>query len=154
MGTRKKWKTKTPAETQAIAASLARQMNPGDIIALYGNLASGKTTFVQGVCEALQVQEPVTSPTYTLINEYAGTMPVYHFDCYRIEGPEEFYGLGYEEYFFGEGIVLIEWADRVESLLPEYTIRIRLEHNFTHEGSRTIQLDAAKSREELCASLP
>ncbi|MBS1272620.1 MAG: tRNA threonylcarbamoyladenosine biosynthesis protein TsaE [Candidatus Marinimicrobia bacterium] len=154
MGSAKKWSTNSPAETQHIAASLARKMQPGDIVALYGELASGKTTFVQGICEALSVREPVTSPTYTLINEYFGTMPVYHFDCYRLENEDEFYSLGYEEYFFGEGLVLIEWAERVESLLPEHTIRLRFEHNFSGEGTRTIQLHAIEEQEELCTSLP
>ncbi|MCF7805783.1 MAG: tRNA (adenosine(37)-N6)-threonylcarbamoyltransferase complex ATPase subunit type 1 TsaE [Candidatus Marinimicrobia bacterium] len=138
------WNTNSPEETKELAQRFAKSANPGDIFALYGDLASGKTTFVQGFCEALNVTEPVTSPTFTLINEYTGRIPVYHFDCYRLESEEELYSLGFEEYFYGDGIVLIEWADRVEGLLPNECIRLFFQHDFSGESVRQIQYKHGK----------
>jgi len=154
MGMRQQWTTSSAEETKRLGASLARDAKSGDIFALTGNLASGKTTFIQGFCEALKVEVPVTSPTFTLINEYPGRLPIYHFDCYRLEGPEDLYDLGYEEYFFGNGIVLIEWADRVESLLPSWAVRLHFEHTFDNVSVREIQLATEQVREEMCRSLP
>ncbi len=148
------WESTSVEETQELAARMAKQAEPGDIFALYGQLASGKTTFVQGFCAARGIRAPVNSPTFTLINEYPGDVPVYHFDCYRLSGESEMPSLGYEEYFFGQGIVLIEWADRIAPLLPDYTIHVRFEHNFSREDSRTIHLESAKHREKLCVSWP
>ncbi len=148
------WESTSVQNTQALAARLAQQAEPGDIFALTGQLASGKTTFVQGFCAARGVTVPVNSPTFTLINEYPGDVPLYHFDCYRLTDEGELHSLGYEEYFYGRGIVLIEWADRIASLLPDYAIHIRFEHNFSREHSRTIYLESTKRREELCVSLP
>ena len=148
------WASTSVQNTQALAARLAQQAEPGDIFALTGQLASGKTTFVQGFCAARGVTVPVNSPTFTLINEYPGDVPLYHFDCYRLTDESELHSLGFEEYFYGRGIVLIEWADRIASLLPDYSIHIRFEHNFSRENSRTIYLESTKHREELCVSLP
>ena len=150
----KNWQTDSPAETQSLAATIAQQSKPGDIFALYGDLASGKTTFVQGFCEALHVTIPVTSPTFTLINEYPGDMPVYHFDCYRLNDETELYALGFEEYFYGEGIVLLEWAERVERLLPDFTIRLYFQHNFQGDHNRSIRLKTSNQRMDLCTALP
>jgi len=148
------WHSGAVAETRELAAQLARQALAGDIFALYGDLASGKTTFVQGFCAARTVTEPVNSPTFTLINEYSGDVPIYHFDCYRLRDENDLLSLGYEEYFYGEGIVLIEWADRVQSLLPDYTIHLHFAHAFTRETSRIIRMESSTNREELCVSWP
>ena len=148
------WKSASPDETQSLAATIARRVQPGDIFALYGNLASGKTTFVQGFCRELRVHENVTSPTFTLINEYTGDLPVYHFDCYRLEDADELFSLGYEEYFYGEGVVLIEWADRIKPLLPDYAIRVYFEHEYHDESTRSIKLHPGELRKDLCDSLP
>jgi tRNA threonylcarbamoyladenosine biosynthesis protein TsaE len=117
-------------ETRAIGGRLVDALGPGDVVALYGTLGAGKTQFVKGVCAALGIpEEQVHSPTFTLVNEYAGAaFPVYHFDAYRIERVNEFFELGYEEYFYGDGVCLIEWPERVEALLPEGTIRFHLVH--------------------------
>lgn len=147
------WTSHSVGETQILAASLAQYAQAGDVFALYGNLASGKTTFVQGFCQSLGVTTPVSSPTFTLINEYSGTFPIYHFDCYRLENEEELFSLGYEEYFYGEGLVLIEWADRVHSLLPAYSIELTFQHEFSQETSRKILLECPDTRKELCTSL-
>ena len=122
--------TTSADETLALGRRLATALAPGDIVALYGNLGAGKTHLVKGICEGLGVpSEGVTSPTFTLVNEYAGAdFPIYHFDAYRIERIEEFFELGYEDYFFDDGVCLIEWPEHIEPLLPEHTLRLRLIH--------------------------
>jgi tRNA threonylcarbamoyladenosine biosynthesis protein TsaE len=112
---------------------LARELRPGSVVALFGELGSGKTTLIAGVCRGLGVSGDVTSPTFTLIHEYAGNVPVYHFDFYRIEHPAEIWQLGWEEYVYGAGVCLIEWADRVADFLPKKRIEIYLKNRF-HEG--------------------
>ena len=122
--------THSPEETMALGARMAERFRPGHIVALYGELGAGKTHLVKGIATALGIpSEAVTSPTFTLLNEYAGReLEVYHFDAYRIKSTDEFYELGFEEYFFGDGLCLIEWPERVEPLLPSGTLRIRLAH--------------------------
>ena len=150
----RRWITHSPEETAQLGAALARESRQGDIFALYGDLASGKTTFIKGFCGELNVEGPVTSPTFTLINEYPGRLPVYHFDCYRLDSHEELYDLGYEEYFYGDGVVAIEWADRAEALLPPSAVRLDFRHDFGRENTRTIILQTSSEREDLCSSLP
>ena len=108
--------------------TLGEFLQPGDVIALSGDLGAGKTCFVQGVAMGAGVQEKsqVTSPTFTLIQEYQGRFPIYHFDVYRLNQAEDLYELGFEEYFYGEGITLIEWAERIPSLLPEEHLALSL----------------------------
>jgi tRNA threonylcarbamoyladenosine biosynthesis protein TsaE len=107
-----------------LGEQLGRMAKPGDILCVYGNLGAGKTVLAQGVARGLGVTEQVTSPTFILIREYQGRLPFYHLDAYRLEGPEDLVFLGYEEYFFGEGVVFIEWADRVEDFLPSGRLNI------------------------------
>lgn len=135
--------TNSSEETLTFAARMAKYLESGDVIALYGDLGSGKTCFTQGVCRGLGVHEPVTSPTFTLINEYSNSMMIYHFDFYRIGSEDEIYGLGYEEYFYGNGICLIEWADRVHNFLPANRIEIYMENMFDEgkEFSRSIKIN-------------
>lgn len=122
--------TAAPAETEALGGRLAGLLQPGDIVALYGDLGAGKTHLVRGICAALGISpEAVSSPTFTLVNAYeGGSCPVYHLDAYRIRHVDEFYEMGYEEYFFGDGLCLIEWPERVEALLPPDALRLRLRH--------------------------
>ncbi len=122
--------TRSAEETITLGRHLAAHLEPGDVVALYGDLGAGKTHLVKGICAAYGVPEAVvTSPTFTLVNEYAGeAFPIYHIDAYRIERLQEFFELGYEEYFFGDGLCLIEWPAHVEPLLPEHTLRLRLTH--------------------------
>lgn len=138
--------TSTSAEeTIALGRELAGELHPGDIVALYGDLGAGKTHLVKGICEGLGISsDSVTSPTFTLVNEYVGSLPVYHFDVYRIERIEELFEFGYEDYFYGEGISLIEWPEKIEPLLPEHTTRIRLTHKSDNE--RQIDLDGVTGR--------
>lgn len=122
--------THSEAETRALGARFASSLQAGAVVALYGTLGAGKTQFVKGICSAWGIPEKyVHSPTFTLVNEYEGhSFPVYHFDAYRIEQVSEFFELGYEDYFYGEGVCLVEWPARVEPLLPKDTVRIRFSH--------------------------
>lgn len=119
-----KYISKSVDETWRIAAELGRGLGPGAVLALHGQLGSGKTCFVQGLAAALGIKQPVTSPTFKLVNEYQGTLPLYHLDLYRLNGEEESFSMGIEDYLFGEGITAIEWADRIPDLLPDSTIHI------------------------------
>ncbi len=120
--------TNSPAETGHIGAALARFLTPGDIISLTGDLGSGKTRFVQGLAGGLKINELITSPTFAIIKEYAGDrLPLYHFDVYRLDGPKDLEGIGFEEYFFGDGVTVIEWGDKIASLLPEAVLTIRFQ---------------------------
>ena len=117
----------SPDQTCAIAADLARQLPPGTVLALHGELGSGKTCFVRGLARALGVTQPVTSPTFTLINEYRSSPPLAHIDLYRLNSPDEALALGLEEYLEPEGITVIEWAERAGDLLPAHTRHIEFE---------------------------
>lgn len=113
----------------ALAGKIAGKVDPPAVIGLYGELGSGKTQFVKGFCRAVGIApERVTSPTYTIANEYRGEYPVYHLDAYRVASLDELYEFGYEEYFYGDGVCLIEWANRVEELLPDDALRLSFEH--------------------------
>lgn len=122
--------TNAPEETEALGRRLAALLKPGMVLALYGDLGAGKTHLVKGMAAGLGVPpKAVTSPTFTLVNVYEGRdFPLYHLDAYRITRLEEFYELGYEDYFFGEGVCVVEWPERVEALLPTTTRRLHLTH--------------------------
>jgi len=110
--------TESLEETLRIGERLGRLLNKGNIVCLSGDLGAGKTAFTQGVAKGMGVKDYVTSPTYTIINEYEGRLPLYHFDVYRLNDVSEMYELGYEEYFFGDGVVVLEWADVVREIIP------------------------------------
>ena len=115
----------SPQETHYLGEQFGRLLSPGQVIALCGELGTGKTCLVQGISKGLRVQDHyITSPTFTILNEYKGLIPVYHFDAYRLSGPEELEELGYEEYFYGIGVTIIEWAEKIKSLLPKNYIKI------------------------------
>lgn len=122
--------TSSEDETKSLGRDIAGRLRRGDVLALYGDLGAGKTVLTKGIGAALGIPEhQINSPTFTLINEYTSPeLPLYHFDAYRIESPEEFFDLGYEDYFFGEGVCIVEWAGKVEQLLPDGAVRLRLEH--------------------------
>jgi len=115
-------------ETFAIGVKIGQQAQAGHIYTLTGELGAGKTVFTQGVARGLGIEEPVCSPTFTIIQEYKdGRLPFYHFDVYRIGDIEEMEEIGYEDYFFGEGVCLVEWANLIQELLPEQVIEITIE---------------------------
>ena len=131
--------THSPEETWELAAELADELGPGTVIALHGDLGAGKTCFIQGYAAALGIDEPITSPTYTLIGEYEGRLPLHHIDLYRLSGPEDALGLGLEEYFDVNGITAIEWAERAEGLLPPDLLHIQIVADDT-TGTRTFRI--------------
>lgn len=121
-------KTHSEAETEALGAALARLIRPGSVIALRGDLAAGKTCLVRGMARALAGDAAVHSPTFTLVNEYGSPPVLYHFDLYRLRGPDELFALGYEERFDGAAIAAVEWAERAENLLPARRVEIAMRH--------------------------
>ena len=122
--------TVNPEETIQLGEDLSSYLEQGDVFALIGELASGKTTFIQGILRGLNYLKPVTSPTFTLINEYDAIYPVIHIDCYREENLNRWIKVGFHDYINEENIVIIEWADKISSILPNDHIQI----NFIHKG--------------------
>jgi tRNA threonylcarbamoyladenosine biosynthesis protein TsaE len=133
-------------ETAAIGESLGKLLRPGDFIALAGDLGAGKTHFTQGVARGLGVSPDicVASPSYTLLNEYTGRIPLYHFDLYRLDGDGDIRDLGFDEYFSGRGVCVVEWADRLVSELPEEYLRI--EFILTGDTERRMEISWNGSR--------
>ena len=120
--------THDPEETFEVGRTIGTNAKPGQIYTLTGDLGVGKTVFTQGVAAGLGITEPVNSPTFTIIQEYKdGRLPFYHFDVYRIGDLEEMEEIGYDDYFFGQGICLIEWAELIEEILPEKRIEVTIE---------------------------
>ncbi len=132
--------------TQALARRLAPTLQPGSVLALHGDLGSGKTCFVTGVARALDIPDAITSPTFTMINEYVGTLGLCHMDLYRISNPDELFTLGLDDYFDSDGITVIEWAERAGDLLPEDTIHVLFEV-LDAPDSRRITIEAPNNQE-------
>jgi tRNA threonylcarbamoyladenosine biosynthesis protein TsaE len=133
--------SKSPAETQALAVELLATLKQGAVLALHGELGSGKTCFVQGLAAALGVRQAVTSPTFTLINEYAGRWPLYHIDLYRISGASDLVSLDLDDYFEADGITVVEWAERAAGLLPNAALHLYFEA-LPDPNSRSIRIES------------
>ncbi|HHP7238087.1 tRNA (adenosine(37)-N6)-threonylcarbamoyltransferase complex ATPase subunit type 1 TsaE [Longibacter sp.] len=133
--------TQSVESTMDLGAQVADMLSPGDVIALDGDLGAGKTHFVKGLARGLgYAAREVRSPTFTIVQVHeGGTMPLYHFDAYRVGSPEEFINLGFEEYVYGDGVTVVEWPRRVEDLLPEHARWLRLEH--VSQSERRISTD-------------
>ena len=121
------WISRSPAETRRLAARFVRSRPGRTVLALHGELGSGKTCFVQGMARALNITAPVTSPTFTLINEYHGDRPLYHIDLYRVRTPQEALAMGFEEYLERDGVIAVEWAERAADLIPADAVHVTLE---------------------------
>ena len=120
--------TWSPEETFAVGEKLGKEAKAGEIYTLNGDLGVGKTVFTQGFAEGLEIDEPVNSPTFTIVQVYEeGRMPFYHFDVYRIGDVEEMDEIGYEDYFYGEGLCIIEWAELILDIIPEHAKKITIE---------------------------
>ena len=125
-----KIETFSAEETYKIGEQMGREAKAGDVLCLVGDLGVGKTVFTQGFAAGLGITEPVSSPTFTIVQTYdEGRMPFYHFDVYRIGDVEEMEEIGFDEYIFGEGVCMIEWANLIEEILPEQIIEITIEKN-------------------------
>jgi tRNA threonylcarbamoyladenosine biosynthesis protein TsaE len=118
--------SRAPDETRKVGAALAELLVPGDVVSLTGDLGAGKTAFVQGAARALGVQEPVTSPTFVLVRQYRGDVPVHHVDVYRLDRVQEVLDLGFEDLLDPSGVVFVEWGDAIDSLLPDDHLRVEI----------------------------
>lgn len=119
--------TNSDKDTFEFGKQLGEKAEPGTVICLDGDLGTGKTVIAKGIAAGLGIKEPVSSPTFTVIKEYTeGRLPFYHFDVYRIEDPLEMEEIGYEDYFYGNGVTVIEWSDMIKELIPEKAMKIRL----------------------------
>ena len=132
-------RTRTPAETQTIGEEIGKQLRQGDLVALIGDLGTGKTCLTQGIARGVGVypNQIVNSPSYTLINEYAGKIPIYHIDLYRLQNHDELLDLGLDEYMEGNGICIIEWAEKLGSLKISHT---KIQITWLSEMTREIEI--------------
>lgn len=131
-------------ETTQLATKLGELLQAGDVVALEGDLGAGKTTFTKAVAKALGITRNVNSPTYTIMKQYQGRLPLYHFDVYRMEEADE--DLGFDEFFYGEGVCIVEWAHLIEPQLPAEMLKIQI--RYVGEISREITLEAVGTRYE------
>ena len=142
------FQTKSPSETIRIGKNIGSVLLPGDVVALVGELGTGKTQFIKGLAAGVGVGKPpyISSPSFTLINEYAGKVPFYHIDLFRLKSEKEAEELGLEEYFQGGGITAIEWADKIPSLLPEEILWINI--RYTGKNTRSFEMIGKGKRDE------
>ncbi|MGP1438005.1 MAG: tRNA (adenosine(37)-N6)-threonylcarbamoyltransferase complex ATPase subunit type 1 TsaE [Treponema sp.] len=119
--------TKSWEETVKFGQALGKNLKAGDVVAFSGTLAAGKTYFTKGIAKALQINDEVTSPTFTIVSEYYGSLPLYHFDLYRLSSYEDFLDLGGEEYLYGDGVCVIEWSEKILQELPKNTIMVDIQ---------------------------
>ena len=133
--------TNSVTETRNLGKLFSQLLTGNEVVALIGELGSGKTVFVQGLAEGLEINEIVHSPSFTLVNEYHGKSTVYHFDFYRLKSEEEVWNLGWQDYLSNSGILVIEWADRFPHILPGERIEIRFTTNSENENKRFINFN-------------
>ncbi len=131
--------THSAEETIELGRRIGTYLQRGDVIALQGTLAAGKTTITKGIAQALGVEEAVTSPTFTLISEYGGRLHLYHMDVYRLDSTDDFLNLGVEDMLYGDGVCIIEWSEKVQTVLPQDTVIITLESQQDNSRKITVQ---------------
>ena len=119
-----KWIANTPKETVRLGKKIGKQLKQNDVVTLHGTLGAGKTTFAKGIAEALGIREAVTSPTFTILSQYNGSLPLTHMDLYRLGSEEEFELLGGEDFFYANGVTLIEWSEKAQPFLPKETVAV------------------------------
>lgn len=133
--------TNTTQQTEALGCALGQRLQAGEIVAYYGDLGAGKTAFTRGLARGLGIREPVTSPTYTIVNEYeSGRLPLFHFDLYRLSGADDLFDIGWEDYLRRGGICAVEWSERVPEVL-EGAIRVTILADAEAPEQRTVQID-------------
>ena len=128
-------------ETEALGAELAGRLEPGDVVAFTGDLGAGKTAFVRGLARGLGIPDRVTSPTFTIVNEYEGPIPLFHFDMYRLEDADALFDIGWEDYLSRDGVCAVEWSERVTEALPEDTLWVTLARVPGQDGWRGITVE-------------
>lgn len=131
--------THSAEETIALGYKIGKKLKKGDIIAMQGTLAAGKTTITKGIAQALEISEDITSPTFCLISEYYGKIPLYHMDVYRLDGTEDFINLGVDDMLYGDGVCIIEWSEKIMDELPKNSIILRILPQ--EDGSRKIEIE-------------
>lgn len=131
--------------TEELGRRVGKALRPGDIIAFYGGLGAGKTTFIRGLAEGMGLSARVSSPTFTIVNEYLGPVPLFHFDMYRLSGEDELFEIGWEDYLDRGGVCAVEWSENVEEIFPEGTIRIAIEK--ISDNERKIEITGLEERE-------
>ncbi|HRZ14219.1 MAG TPA: tRNA (adenosine(37)-N6)-threonylcarbamoyltransferase complex ATPase subunit type 1 TsaE [Candidatus Omnitrophota bacterium] len=137
--------THSAAQTRHIGSLIARSLRPGDIVCLSGNLGSGKTVLAKGIASGLGIdKDAVISPTFVIIREYRGRVPLYHFDLYRLENPDDIVSLGYEEYLYGRGVSVIEWSERLGPLMPQEYVGVHV--RISGETTRSFEFSARGQR--------
>lgn len=136
---------KTVEETKNLGRKLGEILKPGDIVSLRGSLGAGKTVIAKGIAETFEINEPIVSPTFTLLQEYNGKYTLYHFDLYRLEGVEDFEMIGGDEILYSNGVSLIEWSEKIEAILPDDTIYVYITIN--DNQSRTIKIEGQNINE-------
>ncbi len=127
-------------ETEAIGETLAKELKAGDVVAYYGDLGAGKTAFTRGLARGLGCTGRVSSPTFTIVNEHEGRLPLFHFDMYRLSDEEELFDIGWEDYLCRGGVCAVEWSERVSGALPEESITVTIEHHSEEENWRRITI--------------
>lgn len=128
--------TNSTEETIELGKKIGSKLRSGDVLAMQGTLAAGKTTITKGIALALDIEDTITSPTFCLVSEYEGKLPLYHLDVYRLDGADDFINLGADEMIYGHGVTVIEWSEKIMDELPSSTIIIRIEPEESETGSR------------------
>ena len=142
--------THSADETQALGQKLASRLAPGDVIAYFGDLGAGKTAFTRGLAQGLGITDPVTSPTYTIVNEYlSGRIPLFHFDMYRLSSSDELFEIGWEDYLSRGGVCAVEWSENVEDALQD-AIRVTIEKDADEPDTRHITITGGPRFEDPC----
>ena len=142
--------THSADETQALGQKLASRLAPGDVIAYFGDLGAGKTAFTRGLAQGLGITDPVTSPTYTIVNEYlSGRIPLFHFDMYRLSSSDELFDIGWEDYHSRGGVCAVEWSENVEDALQD-AIRVTIEKDADEPDTRHITITGGPRFEDPC----
>lgn len=146
-----KFYTASAQETEQLGQRLGQQLKPGAVIAYSGDLGAGKTAFTRGLARGLKIEDPITSPTYTIVNEYPGKIPLFHFDMYRLNSSEDLFDIGWEDYLARGGVIAVEWSERVEDALDEVenAIRIHIRRDPNHEDGREISIEGGESNANL-----
>ena len=129
----------TEEETKEVGRKIGKIAEPGTVVSLRGPLGTGKTVIAKGIAESLGISEAIVSPTFTLVQEYAGRLSLYHLDLYRLDGVEDFEGIGGEELLYSEGITVIEWSEKIEEILPPHTLRVSL--HIQKDGRREVLVE-------------
>ena len=136
--------SESEADTVACGKALAKELKPGDVVAMYGDLGAGKTQFVRGLAQGLGLKARVSSPTFTIVNEYLGETPLFHFDMYRLSDAEELFEIGWEDYLSRNGVCAVEWSENAEGAFPLDCVKVRI----TKTGDNTRRIDVERNEME------